>query len=80
MLAAFGAPQLLCSVKRDSGAFRAELAKIANETIFYETLTFDIDTLLWLNRAAMPIKVISVADVLVRQAFAKQGEKSFRHQ
>jgi myo-inositol 2-dehydrogenase / D-chiro-inositol 1-dehydrogenase len=61
-----GTPQLLRSLTRDPGPFRADPAKIPQWTIFYETLIHDFDTLLWLNEGAKPVEVFAVADALVR--------------
>lgn len=61
-----GTPQLLRSLTRDPGPFKADPAKIPPWTIFYETLIHDFDTLLWLNAGARPVEVYAVADALVR--------------
>ncbi|MEY5100322.1 MAG: hypothetical protein RJA36_3041 [Pseudomonadota bacterium] len=61
-----GTPQLLRSLTRDPGPFKADPLKIPNWTIFYETLIHDFDTLLWLNAGARPVEVYAVADALVR--------------
>ncbi|PXW97558.1 myo-inositol 2-dehydrogenase/D-chiro-inositol 1-dehydrogenase [Sphaerotilus hippei] len=61
-----GTPQLLRSLTRDPGPFRADPAKIPLWTIFFETLIHDFDTLLWLNAGARPVEVHAMADALVR--------------
>jgi myo-inositol 2-dehydrogenase/D-chiro-inositol 1-dehydrogenase len=61
-----GTPQLLRSLTRDPGPFRADPAKIPQWTIFYETLIHDFDTLNFLNPGATPVEVYATADALVR--------------
>ena len=68
-----GTPQLLRSLTRDPGPFRADPAKIPNWTIFYETLIHDFDTLLWLNSGAKPVEVFATADALIRPDFKDKG-------
>ena len=68
-----GTPQLLRSLTRDPGPFRADPAKIPQWTIFYETLIHDFDTLLWLNSGAKPVEVFAVADALIRPDCKEQG-------
>lgn len=68
-----GSPQLLRSLTRDPGPFKADPARIPTWTIFYETLIHDFDTLLWLNSGARPVEVYAVADALIRPDFKEQG-------
>lgn len=63
---AVGTPQLIRSLTRDPGPFKADPAKIPQWTIFYETLIHDFDTILWLNQGSRPVEVFAVADALVR--------------
>ena len=61
-----GTPQLLRSLTRDPGPFKADPARIPQWTIFFETLIHDFDTLCWLNPEAQPVRVTALADALVR--------------
>lgn len=61
-----GKIQLLRSLTRDPGPFRADPKRIPQWTIFYETLIHDFDTLNWLNAGAKPTEVYAVADALIR--------------
>ena len=61
-----GTPQLLRSLTRDPGPFKADPTRIPQWTIFFETLIHDFDTLCWLNPEAKPVRVTALADALVR--------------
>lgn len=63
---AVGNPQLIRSLTRDPGPFKADPARIPQWTIFYETLIHDFDTILWLNQGHKAVEVFAVADALVR--------------
>lgn len=68
-----GTPQLLRSVTRDPGPFKADPARIPQWTIFFETLIHDFDTLCWLNPEAQPVRVTALADALVRPDAKESG-------
>lgn len=61
-----GTLQLLRSLTRDPGPWGGDPARVPPNTIFYETLIHDFDTLLWLNPGARPVEVTAIADALVR--------------
>jgi len=68
-----GTPQLLRSLTRDPGPFKADPARIPQWTIFFETLIHDFDTLCWLNPEAQPVRVTALADALVRPDAKESG-------
>jgi myo-inositol 2-dehydrogenase/D-chiro-inositol 1-dehydrogenase len=66
-----GTPRLLRSVTRDPGGF--DPARVPPNTIFFETLIHDFDTLRFLNPAAQPVEVYAVADALVEPDWRDRG-------
>ena len=66
-----GTPRLLRSVTRDPGGF--DPSRVAPDTIFYETLIHDFDTLRFLNPGAKAVEVYAVADALVKPEWRDRG-------
>lgn len=66
-----GTPRLLRSVTRDPGGF--DPAQVRPNTIFFETLIHDFDTLRFLNPGAEVVDVFAVADALVEPDWRDQG-------
>ena len=66
-----GTPRLLRSVTRDPGGF--DPATVPLDTIFFETLIHDFDTLRFLNPGAEPVEVSAVADALVEPTWRDRG-------
>ena len=60
-----GKIERISSTTRDPGPFKADPNKVADWTIFNETLIHDFDTILWLNEGARPVQVFTAADALV---------------
>ncbi|MYR08858.1 Gfo/Idh/MocA family oxidoreductase [Gordonia sp. SID5947] len=61
-----GTPQLLRSLTRDPGPWKADPARVPQWTIFLETLIHDFDTICFLNPGARPVSVHAFADALIR--------------
>jgi myo-inositol 2-dehydrogenase/D-chiro-inositol 1-dehydrogenase len=66
-----GTPRLLRSLTRDPGGF--DPAQVRPDTIFFETLIHDFDTLRFLNPGAEPVDVFAVADALVEPHWRERG-------
>jgi myo-inositol 2-dehydrogenase/D-chiro-inositol 1-dehydrogenase len=66
-----GAPRLLRSLTRDPGGF--DPSKVALNTMFYETLIHDFDTLRFLNPGATAVEVYATADALVEPEWRDRG-------
>ncbi len=66
-----GTPRLLRSVTRDPGGF--DPAQVRPNTIFFETLIHDFDTLRFLNPGAEVVDVFAVGDALVEPDWRDQG-------
>src|SRR3954452_3132804 len=66
-----GTPRLLRSLTRDPGGF--DPARVRPNTIFFETLIHDFDTLRFLNPGAEAVDVFAVADALVEPEWRDRG-------
>ncbi len=66
-----GTPRLVRSVTRDPGGF--DPSAVRPNTMFYETLIHDFDTLRYLNPGAEAVEVYATADTLVEPAWRDGG-------
>jgi myo-inositol 2-dehydrogenase/D-chiro-inositol 1-dehydrogenase len=66
-----GSPRLLRSLTRDPGGF--DPSRVPLNTIFYETLIHDFDTLRFLHPAGEPTEVYATADALVEPEWRDRG-------
>lgn len=66
-----GTPRQLRSLTRDPGGF--DPSRVPPDTIFFETLIHDFDTLRFLNPGAEPVEVYATADALVEPDWRSRG-------
>jgi myo-inositol 2-dehydrogenase/D-chiro-inositol 1-dehydrogenase len=66
-----GTPRLLRSVTRDPGGF--DPGKVRLNTMYYETLIHDFDTLRFLNPGAEAVEVYATAEALVEPEWRDRG-------